>query len=224
MNWKRAVSRTSRWWKNNVKYLREHAAFDLIFILIGVVGLGVTCDQVRQAGRDIEITTDLAIRSQLTSQDGATSGAGLYAIDALVNDGGIRIHNLSRLVLRHADLSGVIMDGCIFHETNLQHSNLEGASLQDADMQDADLEFADMAMTNLARSNMRRVDLRRTNLKGLKGWRSIEDIELANIWNVYNPPEGFVDWAVQNGAVQIQGDSEWRALTDHDKEMLPHDG
>jgi uncharacterized protein YjbI with pentapeptide repeats len=52
--------------------------------------------------------------------------------------------------------------------------------LGDADLTDADLTGADLA--------------------GLRNWQSIRSITRAVIYNIQNAPDGFVDWAKQQGA------------------------
>jgi hypothetical protein len=36
-------------------------------------------------------------------------------------------------------------------------------------------------------------------------------LELANLYRVINPPVGFLEWAVDRGAVEIESDEEWHS-------------
>jgi hypothetical protein len=40
-------------------------------------------------------------------------------------------------------------------------------------------------------------------------WSQIRSIKGANIYGLRGTPDGFVDWAVKHGAVQMQSDGEW---------------
>jgi uncharacterized protein YjbI with pentapeptide repeats len=70
-----------------------------------------------------------------------------------------------------------------------------GANLTEADLGDADLS---------------RVDLRDADLRGVK-WKDIRTIKLANVYGVRNPPDGFLSWALGQGAVAIESDRDWYA-------------
>jgi len=56
------------------------------------------------------------------------------------------------------------------------------------------------------------VILNGADLTNIKNWRQIESIEKANIYGVKNPPDGFVEWAMENGAVSIENLAEWKKL------------
>ncbi len=86
-------------------------------------------------------------------------------------------------------------------------TNLSGAILWGANFSGA----------NLSSVNLRGVYLRDTNLKDVKNWQNIQSIELANIYNVDNPPEGFIDWAKEHGAVSIRNYGEWKKLLQEKK-------
>lgn len=76
-------------------------------------------------------------------------------------------------------------------------------------MDDADFWGADLSEADLAQASLEGTDLRNTNLRNLY-WRDIKSLKMANIYGVKNAPEGFVAWAVKNGAVQIESDDQWR--------------
>jgi hypothetical protein len=55
---------------------------------------------------------------------------------------------------------------------------------------------------SLARANLQGADLERTNLAEVRNWRSIAKIDGARILGIQNAPEGFREWALENGATE----------------------
>jgi hypothetical protein len=49
--------------------------------------------------------------------------------------------------------------------------------------------------------------LRNTNLLGIK-WKGIKTLKTADIAGARNAPDGFVAWALRNGAIRSSSDSE----------------
>jgi len=47
--------------------------------------------------------------------------------------------------------------------------------------------------------------------------KAITSIRLANLVAVENPPEGFLEWAAEKGAVSLESDEEWEALKEKEK-------
>jgi Pentapeptide repeats (8 copies) len=103
--------------------------------------------------------------------------------------------------LEFADLSSAN-----FRNADFQKADLKSASLQDADLNGADLRDSDLEGANLSKADLRNADL--SNIK----WEKIADIKLADIFGVKNPPPGFEKWALENGAVSTESDSDWQAL------------
>ena len=50
-------------------------------------------------------------------------------------------------------------------------------------------------------------DLGGADLSGIIDWRSIASLRQANLQGVRNAPEGFLEWAKQQGAVQSKAES-----------------
>ena len=71
-----------------------------------------------------------------------------------------------------------------------------------------ELRGADLSLANLSGADLRHFAM----LSDLKNWRSIFSMKLANVQGVIDPPEGFVDWAIEGGAVSVEFDEEWRAM------------
>ncbi len=108
---------------------------------------------------------------------------------------------------KQADLTRANLQGA-----NLQKANLSEANLYRAYLYEADLSEADLSGAALRGADLRGATLIGANLAGIKDWGSIRDIRLANLYEVRNPPEGFVDWAKSKGAVEIKSFEEWQAL------------
>ncbi len=118
---------------------------------------------------------------------------------------------LERANLLRADFSATDLRDCDFKSAdftdanlqwaNLRRGNLEGASFAGADMKDSDLVGADLAGARFDRADLGDADLRFTDLKDIE-WKKIKTISKANIVGVKNAPDGFVEWALKNGAVQ----------------------
>jgi pentapeptide repeat protein len=118
--------------------------------------------------------------------------------------------HLEHANLLRADLSAADLRGSDFrfadlafadlHAANFRGSNLENASFSDADLKDADLVGANLAGAKLDRVDLTAADLRSSNLEDVQ-WKEIRSIKSANIAGVKAAPDGFIQWALQNGAV-----------------------
>jgi hypothetical protein len=84
---------------------------------------------------------------------------------------------------------------------NFRNGKFERAILRDADGSDADFSAADFSGADLSRADFSNADLHGTDLRDI-GWKTIKSMKATNIYGVKNAPEGFVDWALKNGAVQ----------------------
>jgi len=110
------------------------------------------------------------------------------------------ITDFSGAHLRDADLSGAV-----FVLTNFSGAYLEGANLSGTIFR-----LANFAGANFRNVNLDRADLAFANLKGINNWREIRSIRNANIYKVRNYPEGFIEWALENGAVSISPSEQWQ--------------
>ncbi len=128
--------------------------------------------------------------------------------------------NFSTADVRDSDLAFADFSDASLHFTNFRQSNLRnvsfrraslddadltGADLSAADLDDADLPCADLTGANLAGATLTNADLVNATLSNLH-WHEIRSLKNANIFGIKNPPEGFVAWAKQHGAVQIESD------------------
>jgi hypothetical protein len=97
-----------------------------------------------------------------------------------------------------------------FTSANVRKGNFSKADLKNTVLNDADLNGASLAEADLGETELNRTDLRNADLSRIK-WKEIRAIKLANIYGVRNAPEGFIDWALSQGAVAIAADSDWNA-------------
>jgi len=119
--------------------------------------------------------------------------------------------NLARANLSVADVRNAVVPAIDFSDANLRSanfrdSNCRGASFRGATMDDADFSGADLSNTDLGGATLVNADLHHADVRSID-WRHIVNIKGANIAAVKNAPEGFVDWAVKNGAVQSSWES-----------------
>ncbi len=162
---------------------------------------------------------------QQLNQDGV-SLVGIQASDNAFLFG-IRLPGaqLDRCDMDSSDLRDSVFDRASLTFCNLQSANFRAASLVNTDLTDADLSDSDLTGTNLSHANLARADLSRADLRNADlhaiAWRDIRSIRLANIKDIKNPPPGFVEWAMENGAVSLASDDEWNAAIEKSKTTSP---
>jgi len=168
-----------------------------------------------------------------TSQGKGGSGGRIDAMQELnkdrvplvgVNAAGaflMGIH-LEKAHLLRADLSGADLRASTLDNSNLEFAKLSAANLRGASLRNANLENADLSDVDLEESNLNgvrltgadlaRADLRNCDLTNVV-WKDIAGIQLANVVRVKNAPNGFLEWALQHGAVSIESEEEWLRRT-----------
>lgn len=104
--------------------------------------------------------------------------------------------------VRRSDLRSADFTNANLHFANLRESDLENTSFQSADMTNADLWGCDLTGATLDDADISGADLRFADLKNIQ-WKQLKKVAGANIAGVKDAPEGFVDWALKNGAVQM---------------------
>lgn len=117
--------------------------------------------------------------------------------------------NLLRADLSAADLRGSALRRADLTFANLQSTNLRGSDLENATLASANLTDSDLVGSNLTgakldNADLSSADLRNTNLQGIE-WQHIAAVKSANVAGVRNAPEGFRQWALKNGAVEMRG-------------------
>lgn len=104
--------------------------------------------------------------------------------------------------LRRSDLQAADFTNADLHFANFRESNLENASFQSANMTNVDLWGSDLAGAKLDDADISGADLRFADLRNIQ-WRQLKKVTAANIAGAKHAPEGFVEWALRNGAVQV---------------------
>jgi len=137
------------------------------------------------------------------------SGAFLQGID-------LSGANLLRANFRAADVRGGKFNGAQMEYIDLASANFRDATLQKADLRNATLQDADLTGANLSEADLEgtdlsKADLRNDDFRNAK-WQKITDVKLANVFGIKNAPADFLNWAMQNGAVSKEADTEWQAL------------
>jgi hypothetical protein len=115
--------------------------------------------------------------------------------------------DLSAADLRNCSLEGSDLEHAALKSANFRNGNLRSVNLREADLDSADLVGATLAAADLRGANLNDADLRSADLEGIR-WQGIGTMRAANVYGVKHPPAGFVDWALQHGAVSVQGDDE----------------
>lgn len=115
--------------------------------------------------------------------------------------------NFSAADARNSDFRYADFGDADLSSANFRGSDFYKASFQGAQANDADLSGADLTEANFSGANFANADLRHANLSNIR-WREIVNLKMANIYDVKNPPDGFVPWAVQNGAVATESESK----------------
>ena len=163
-----------------------------------------------------------------TAQGKGGSGGRIEALQELDGDGvplvgvdvsgaflrGIRLPrahllraDLHAVDARNSDFQAADLMSANLHSGNFRESNLSGANLQDADLGEADLCSAHLNGAVLDGATLDAADLGNADLGQVK-WQKIKSLKGANIWQVRNAPEGFVQWATQHGAVTTASQSD----------------
>jgi uncharacterized protein YjbI with pentapeptide repeats len=169
-----------------------------------------------------------------TAQGKGGSGGRKEALQELVADGvdlvGVDVSDaflmgvkLPRANLARANLRGADLRMASFDQANLEYADLSSANIRKGSLVKANLEYAmfadsdlngcDLTEANCEDTDFSRADLRNCEFKNLK-WQGIKEVKLANLFGAKDAPEGFVQWAMKNGAVAIESDVDWQAAID----------
>ena len=119
---------------------------------------------------------------------------------------GLRLPNAN---LHRSDMKNADLRNCDLHDANLEDAILESANFRDADLRrvkliDASLTDSDLTGANLEGANLSGADLRNADIADIK-WTGIAGISGANIHGVDHAPDGFIAWAMKNGAISVEG-------------------
>jgi hypothetical protein len=143
--------------------------------------------------------------------------SGAFLFDVRLNKARLERSNFHDVDARGGSFQRAKMQFANFTSANVRGGNFSKADLKNAVLKDADLMGANFAEADLGETDLSRADLRNTDF-GRVNWRGISAIKLANVYGIRNAPEGFIDWALSQGAVSIQGDSDWYAKLNAEKD------
>lgn len=62
----------------------------------------------------------------------------------------------------------------------------------------------------MAGTDWNKACLYEVNFKGVQNWKKIREIRNANLFGVKNPPKGFREWALANGACEMEDVEAWK--------------
>lgn len=164
-----------------------------------------------------------------TAQGKGGSGGRIEALQELNNDGiplvgvdvsgaflqGVHLgkarllrSDFSAADVRNSDFKNADLQDSDLRSANFRHSTFQNASLLRVRMDDADFEGTDFSQADLSGAILDDTDLRFTALRSAR-WSGILSIKGANVYGVRDAPDGFVEWAIRHGAVQMQSDEQW---------------
>jgi hypothetical protein len=159
-----------------------------------------------------------------TAQHMGGSGGRIEALAELNADGeALTGVDLSKAFLQGVQLPKAKLVRANFNEADVRNSNLAGADLSYASLRGANFRDTDLSKVNFDEGDLSEGDfcgarfagadlkgamldgaeLGNTDLSGVR-WQQIGSIKKANIADVKNAPEGFVSWAMNNGAVELK--------------------
>jgi len=153
-----------------------------------------------------------------TAQGKGGSGGRIEALQELNQDGvplvgidvsGAFLQGVRLPRARNSDFQAADFTNANLHSGNFRESNLNRANFQDADLGEADLCSANLTGAVLDGATLDAADLGNSDLGKVK-WRKIKSVKGANIRQVRNAPEGFIQWATQHGAVTTESQSDCR--------------
>ena len=109
--------------------------------------------------------------------------------------------NFSTADARDGDFSGADFSFAEMQSGNFRDGKFNRALFREADCSEGDFSGADFSGADLSGADFTDADLRFADLRDVQ-WKGIKSVKAAIIAGVNNAPEGFVAWAVKNGAVQ----------------------
>jgi uncharacterized protein YjbI with pentapeptide repeats len=116
--------------------------------------------------------------------------------------------DFSRADLTSASMQSGNFSGSFFLNANLKGAHLSKSKLKDADFTCADMSGADLADSNVEDASFDGANLAHANMAGVQNWKKISSLTGANVRNIKNPPDGFLDWAIrEKGAILFATDS-----------------
>jgi len=109
--------------------------------------------------------------------------------------------NFTAADLRDSDLRDADLSWAEMRSANIRNARLNAITFDHADLRDSDLSGADLTGARFDGADLTNADLHGANLSDI-AWQHIAAVLNANVAAVKNPPDGFLAWAMKNGAVQ----------------------
>lgn len=173
----------------------------------------VAVERVNIAAGENTLPTDY-----INLHDAALSEAWLDSADlrkisfrgAELKKANFNMADLRESVFRFSDVQGATFISSNIEGGQIMFSNGQGAVfsnavLRNANINQTDLRGALMNGADVSGATIFKVNLEDADLDGLVGWETLEGIDGTNIAGVRNPPDGFVEWALENGAISQPG-------------------
>ena len=116
--------------------------------------------------------------------------------------------NLLRADMSAADLRGSNLQFADLTFADLHSANFRGSDLENTNFTNAKMTSSDLVGSNLAGSRLDNTDLTAADLRNVDlqrvAWQHIASVRAASIAGIRNAPDGFRDWAIKNGAIEMQ--------------------
>jgi hypothetical protein len=189
-------------------------------ILIAVIAYFMEADERRMQAENQRKAKHYQAWQVINAAQGKRgSGGRIDALQELVEDrvrlNGVDVSNayLSQIEIENASLYDANLSGASLYNANLSGAQLLNANLSRANLVAANLQYADLSRSNLSGAELVNANLSGANLEGanllnIRFWQRVKSIEFANIYGVKNPPDGFIKWAKERGAVSIEDTEE----------------
>lgn len=172
--------------------LRHYQAWQVINTAQGKGGSGGRIEALQELNRDKVPLVGVDVSSAFL-QDLKLEHASLVRAD------------FSGADVRGSDLQADDFTDADLDSTNLRSANLKSVTFTRANMSDVDLWGSSLAGATFDSANLSGADLRNADLRDVQ-WQKIRNIKMANIAGVKNAPEGFIAWALEQGAIQSDTD------------------
>jgi hypothetical protein len=167
--------------------LRHYQAWQVINTAQGKGGSGGRIEALQELNAD---------RVPLVGVD--VSSAFLQGLD--LHGANLMRSDFSSADLRNSNFTSVDFTLASLNSANLRNAHLDHAKFNQADLRNGDLTGASLASADFSGAALDDSDLSHADLKNVV-WQHIKSIKGANIAAVRDAPEGFVVWAMSDGAV-----------------------
>ncbi|MGQ0565287.1 MAG: pentapeptide repeat-containing protein [Gemmobacter sp.] len=107
--------------------------------------------------------------------------------------------------MKGATFIGSMADGVLISFSDAESAVFSGASMEGASVNQVNLKGALLNDVSVAGATFYKVNLEGADLSGMKNWSAIADISETNIANLRAAPDGFREWALENGAIDVPG-------------------